>query len=60
MDFTVSKIKAIHDSTSSFRTISTVVCMYRNGNEISALVTPSFEYAKASVSVPVDRETAAR
>jgi hypothetical protein len=27
---------------------------------MSADVTPSFEYAKASVSVPVERETAAR
>jgi hypothetical protein len=60
MDLTVSKINAMQDSTSSFRTISTVVCMYRKGNEISALVTPSLEYANASVSVPVERETAAR
>ena len=36
-----------------FATISTVVCMYLNGREISAEGTPPLENAKESVSVPV-------
>ena len=35
--------------------ISTVVCMYFNGSEINAEGQPKFEYANASVSVPVDQ-----
>jgi len=35
------------------------VCIYFNGNEINTEGTPPFEYAKASVSVPVDLELAA-
>ena len=40
-------------ATSSLATISTVVCIYLKGKEISAEGTPPLENAKESVSVPV-------
>ena len=46
-------INLITFSTSFLCTISTVVCMYLSGSEISAEGTPPLLYAKASVSVPV-------
>ena len=37
-------------------TVSTVVCIYLNGNDIKAEATPPVANAKASVSVPVALE----
>ena len=45
-------------STSVRDTISTVVCIYLRGRDISAEAVPMPENANASVSVPVDEEWA--
>ena len=58
MFFKVSKINKITFSMSLLCAVSTVVCIYFKGNEISAEETPPFAYANASVSVPVALDAA--
>jgi hypothetical protein len=58
MVFKLAMMSLMTFSISVMCAISTVVCIYLKGRDIRAEGTPLFEYAKASVSVPVLLEAA--